>query len=289
MDASPPEVTGLKKRVNVAIRDAIGLTQNPPPICLDPAEAYTPIDSVARLVHGDLSSMVVGGLASLFLQMLHPRAMAGVAQHSRYQDDPFGRMLQTANFIGATTYGSTSFAGKSIKRVLQVHEQVVGLTEQGEPYSANDPDLLSWVHCAEIAMFYRAYEVFGKLPLFPGENNRYVEEMSQLARDLGCSPIPHNARELQSQLADFRPGLELRGDGIRARNFLQHEVVQGRIRRFVFWFLLRSSYSILPEWAQEMLEVKSNKLLNRLFIHPVTKIICVGMRIAVPPTPRVVL
>ena len=146
MDASPPEVTGLKKRVNVAIRDAIGLSQNPPPICQDPDEAYTAIDSVARLVHGDLASMVIGGLASLFLQMLHPRAMAGVAQHSRYQDDPFGRMLQTANFIGATTYGSKSSSKKSIKRVLQVHEQVVGLTNQGEPYAANDRDLLSWVH-----------------------------------------------------------------------------------------------------------------------------------------------
>ena len=289
MDASPPEVTGLKKRVNVAIRDAIGLSQNPPPICQDPDEAYTAIDSVARLVHGDLASMVIGGLASLFLQMLHPRAMAGVAQHSRYQDDPFGRMLQTANFIGATTYGSKSSSKKSIKRVLQVHEQVVGLTIQGEPYAANDRDLLSWVHCAEIAMFYRAYEVFGKLPLFPGEKDQYVEEMSQLAKDLGCAPIPYNADELADQLESFRPELELRADGRRARNFLQHEVVQGRLRRLVFWFLLRSSYSLLPDWACQMLEVKSNRFLNLVFIHPVTKLICRGMRVAVPPTPRVTL
>ncbi len=289
MDTSPLEVTGLKKRVNVKIRDAIGLTQNPPPICQDPLEAYTAIDSVARLVHGDLASMVVGGLASLFLQMLHPRAMAGVAQHSRYQDDPFGRMLQTANFIGATTYGSKSFAAKSINRVLQVHERVVGLTDEGEPYAANDPDLLSWVHCAEIAMFYRAYEFFGKVPLRKGEDDQYVAEMAQLATDLGCSPIPLSAADLRVELENYRFALELRNDGRRARNFLQHEVVQGRTRRFVFWFLLRSSYSILPMWACDMLEIKSTPRLDRFFIHPVTKLICVGMRVAVPPTPRVTL
>ena len=140
MDASPPEVTGLKKRVNVAIRDAIGLSQNPPPICQDPDEAYTAIDSVARLVHGDLASMVIGGLASLFLQMLHPRAMAGVAQHSRYQDDPLGRMLQTANFIGATTYGSKSASTKSIKRVLQ---------EVSSPSSV-DPQFQFWSKVLEL-------------------------------------------------------------------------------------------------------------------------------------------
>ena len=119
MDASPPEVTGLKKRVNVAIRDAIGLSQNPPPICQDPDEAYTAIDSVARLVHGDLASMVIGGLASLFLQMLHPRAMAG-GLHGR-----LGRRL----FVAAEQplAGALRFEGRVVQQDLRQSGRRAGL------------------------------------------------------------------------------------------------------------------------------------------------------------------
>ena len=72
---------GFKERFNVAIRNTIGLTQDPIPICDDPEISYMATTSVARLVHGDLASMLVGGIASLFFQTLHPYAMAGVAQH----------------------------------------------------------------------------------------------------------------------------------------------------------------------------------------------------------------
>src|ERR1019366_9017504 len=99
---------------------------------------------------GDLPSMLIGGLGSLFFQMLHPQAMAGVAQHSRYQDDPLGRLLQTANFISATTYGSRSAAQSAIARVLNVHQFVQGVADDGPAYDANAPRLLLWVHCAEI-------------------------------------------------------------------------------------------------------------------------------------------
>jgi len=68
----------LRTRANANIRRAVGLTQNPPPRCVDPDTAYFPIDGVARLVHADLSSMLVGGIASLFFQMLHPHAMAAL-------------------------------------------------------------------------------------------------------------------------------------------------------------------------------------------------------------------
>ena len=86
-----------------------------------------PVDGITRVVHADLPAMLIGGLASLLMQMNHPGAMAGVAQHSRYQDDPLGRMLQTANFIGFTTYGTKATAAAAIERVLAVHEAVRGV------------------------------------------------------------------------------------------------------------------------------------------------------------------
>ncbi len=132
----------LRRRANARIRAAAGLNVSPPPRCSDPHEAFGDVYGVARVVHGDLPSMLVGGLGSLFFQMLHPYAMAGVAQHSRYQDDPLGRLLQTANFISATTYGTRATAQGAIERVLSVHRFVHGVADDGQPYDANDPHLL---------------------------------------------------------------------------------------------------------------------------------------------------
>src|ERR1700692_1373156 len=108
----------LRRRVNRDIRKSVGLSRDAPQRCNDPDEAYFALDSVARVIHGDLPPMLVGGLGSLFVQMLQPHTMAGVAQHSRYREDPLGRLLQTANFIGYTTYGTKAQAYACIERVI---------------------------------------------------------------------------------------------------------------------------------------------------------------------------
>ncbi|HEY5009949.1 MAG TPA: oxygenase MpaB family protein, partial [Acidimicrobiales bacterium] len=171
----------LQRRVNRNIRSAVGLSKDPPPRCTDPDEAYFALDSVARLIHGDLPPMLVGGLGSLFIQMLHPHTMAGVAQHSRYREDPLGRLLQTANFIGFTTYGTKAQAYASIERVLAVHQVVRGIADDGVPYYANDPHLLAWVHAAETSMFLAAYRRYGTVRLSDADADRYVTEMATLA------------------------------------------------------------------------------------------------------------
>ncbi len=168
-------IARLRGGANSRIRAAAGLNVTPPPRCSDPREAYSDVYGVARVVHGDLPSMLVGGLGSLFFQMLHPHAMAGVAQHSHYQDDPLGRLLQTANFIGATTYGSKDSAQEAIDRVLNVHQYVHGVADDGVAYDANDPHLLMWVHCAEIYMFLSAHRRFGAVKLTDDQADQYVD------------------------------------------------------------------------------------------------------------------
>ena len=126
-------LTRFRRRVNRDIRKSVGLSKEPPPRCNDPDEAYFALDGVARTIHGDLPPMLVGGLGSLFIQMLHPHTMAGVAQHSRYREDPLGRLLHTANFIGFTTYGTKAQAYASIERVLAVHQVVRGVADDGAP------------------------------------------------------------------------------------------------------------------------------------------------------------
>jgi len=275
--------TQVRARVNLNIRKAVGLNQDPPPRCDDPATSYFPVDSVARLVHGDLSSMMVGGLASIFFQMLHPHAMAGVAQHSRYQHDPLGRLLQTANFIGATTYGDIPSAFASIERVLSVHQSVRGIADDGEPYFANDPHLLAWVHSAEMSMFLSGYQRYGRRSLSPRDADTYVREMAQLATDLGVEEPPRSVGELGAELERFRPELRLSHYGVAARDFVIDGFLDKPLQRLVYRLLIASSLDLLQPWALERLDVPRPTVVRRVMVRGATRVLCVVLRAFVPP------
>lgn len=278
-------LTQLRRRVNRDIRQSVGLSKEPPARCNDPAEAYFALDSVARVIHGDLPPMLVGGLGSLFIQMLHPHTMAGVAQHSRYREDPLGRLLQTANFIGFTTYGTRAEAYASIERVLAVHQAVRGVADDGAPYFANDPHLLAWVHAAETSMFLNAYRRFGTVRLSDDDADRYVREMAQLALDLGMVDPPRSVAQLEATIQRFRPELRLSADGATARDFVIRGVQRGVTRRSVNWLLVRCSFALMTPWELELLGVPRRRVGNRLFVVPATALLCRALRLFVPPAP----
>src|SRR4249920_2024673 len=108
-------------------------------------------------VHAD-ASVFVGALRALLLQSLHPLAMAGVADHSDYRADPWGRLQRTARFLAATTYGTEDQADQACATVRRVHRRVHGIAPDGRRYDANDPHLLTWVHIAEADSFLAAYQ-----------------------------------------------------------------------------------------------------------------------------------
>ncbi|NNN00924.1 MAG: DUF2236 domain-containing protein [Acidimicrobiaceae bacterium] len=276
----------LRQRVSASIRHAVGLTQEPPPRCDDPDESYFALDSVARVVHGDLASMLIGGLGSLFFQMLHPHAMAGVAQHSRYQRDPLGRLLQTANFIGDTTYGSRARAYHAIEKVLAVHEGVRGVADDGIAYRANDPHLLAWVHAAEISMFLRAYQRFGRYTITGDEADQYVAEMATLARDMGVVDPPTNVAQLEFTILHFAPELRLSDDGAIARDFVARGVVSGRLQRLAYWLLVQSSFDLMADRYRQILGVPRRRWRDRFIIMPAAWLLCRVLRVFVPPPPR---
>src|SRR5690349_18748878 len=111
-------------------------------------DALFPRGSVIWRVHGDVTSMMVGGIAALLTQMLHPMALGGVWDHSNVAEDMIGRLRRTARFIAVTTYGQRDCAVEAIARVKGIHEQVGGTLPDGRTYRADDPQLLAWVHVA---------------------------------------------------------------------------------------------------------------------------------------------
>jgi len=109
--------------------------------------------SVTWRVHAD-PSMALSGLRALLLQALHPLAMSGVAQHSDFRQDPWGRLFRTADYVGVTTYGSTEQARRAGAKVRGIHRKLAGIEpETGTAYRVDDPELLRWVHCVEVESF----------------------------------------------------------------------------------------------------------------------------------------
>ena len=104
--------------------------------------------------------MFPGGIAALLLQSLHPSAMAGVAGHSGYKGDPWGRLQRTSHYLAVTTFGTVPDAEEAIAHVRSVHRRVRGKDELGRPYAADDPHLLRWVHVAEIWSFLKAFQAY---------------------------------------------------------------------------------------------------------------------------------
>ena len=139
--------------------------------------------SVAWAVHGDFSSMMIGGVAALMTQMLHPGALAGVGDHSDWEKNPTGRFRRTAQFVAATTYGPTALAEAQIARVRAIHSQVCGTLPDGTPYAASDPALLTWVHAAEVDCFLRAYVAYREPGMSGARQDRNLAEMAALARE----------------------------------------------------------------------------------------------------------
>src|SRR6185312_6641916 len=171
-----------------------------------PGERWFTPDDVIWRVHAD-ASMFVGGIRALLVQSLHPLAMAGVAAHSGYKGDPWGRLQRTSTFLATTTFGTVEHAEAIIARVRAVHERVRGIAPDGRPYAASDPHLLRWVHITEVDSFLAAYQRFGAEPLDAAERDAYVAQAARVAEALGVDDPPRSEAELRAQLAAYRPEL----------------------------------------------------------------------------------
>ncbi|MET0579464.1 MAG: oxygenase MpaB family protein, partial [Ilumatobacteraceae bacterium] len=171
----------------------------------DGARWFEPGSPITR-VHGD-ASMFIGGLSALLLQSLHPLAMAGVAEHSGYRGDPWGRLARTSRFLAETTFGSAADATRAVAVVRGVHRRVVGTAPDGRPYAASDPHLLAWVHLAEVDSFLRAHQCYGIDPLTAAEADEYVTQSGRIATALGALDVPQSVADVHEALCAYRPEL----------------------------------------------------------------------------------
>ena len=219
-------------------------------------------DSPIGRVHGD-ASMFVGGIRAIVLQSLHPAAMQGVADHSGYRGDMWGRLAQVSTYIAMTTFGTEEHAMQVIRAVHRAHESVTGTMPDGTPYAANDPHLLGWVHAAEIDSFLAAHDVHGHRPLVGPERDDYVAQTAHVARLVGVSDPPTTEAGLRDTLAAYEP--ELRGTPAarEAISFLIWHPDLPLAARPAYLSLVAAAVALSPEQAKRELGLPHLPVLDR--------------------------
>jgi uncharacterized protein (DUF2236 family) len=155
--------------------------------------------SVSWIVDRELM-VLAGGSCALLLQAAHPVVAAGVAEHSTYATDPFGRLLRTLTSSFDVVFGTRSEAESTIRRVNAIHASVRGVRpDDGSPYSALDPEALLWVHATLVDTALRVYGRFVR-PLSAKQQQAYHEEAAEVAVRLGVAPddVPQRITDLRA-------------------------------------------------------------------------------------------
>lgn len=213
--------------------------------------------SVSWRVHGDFSSMMIGGTTALLLQMLHPGALAGVWDHSNFRHDMLGRLKRTAQFIAATTYGSTAEAERLIAHVRHIHDRVHGVLPDGTPYDANDPYLLAWVHVAETDSFLRAYLRYRDPHLSRADQDRYFAENVVVAERLGAREVPDSRAAVDAWLRAVRSELRCDDRTRTVRDALLGQPLPNPLLKGFGALNTAAAIDLLPPWARAMLALRS--------------------------------
>ncbi|MFI7126355.1 oxygenase MpaB family protein [Nonomuraea sp. NPDC050153] len=217
-----------------------------------------PPQSATWQVHLD-RSMWVGGVRGLMLQALHPLAMRGVWQNSDFQEDPFGRLRRTADFVGRVTFGSPQEADEIGRRVRGIHKALrIHDPDTGRTHRVDDPELLLWVHCAEVSSYLEVARR-GGLGLTERQADRYLYEQRRSATYVGlhAEDVPGSCAEMDAYFKRARPSLRVTEEAASTVRFLMwprlpHELrllSPGKPAYFPFGALC---YYTLPDWARRM-------------------------------------
>jgi len=231
------------------------------------------------IVHADFATLV-GGIRALLMQALHPGSLTGVRQHSRYKDDPLGRLAGTIRWLTVTTFGPIASNQKEADRVNRLHTRVKGeyQTAAGEsrPYQAADKDLLLWVHVAFMDSFLRTHQNYSKRPI-PGGADEYVRLWAASVRPLGLDVAPQSEAELLETLRGFEKDLVVTDDTRDVIKWIKNPPLPLAAKPFYRLFFFAALASMPPSYQALIGE----RALPLWFVKWQTTNILRAMRIAI--------
>ncbi len=217
MTPSPPvsaRVARLRAKLLTALAgDPTGMAPYVRAIAEGDDGGYFVENGPAWTVHAGMGTLVAG-IRALLLQALHPGALAGVHDWSRYREDPIGRLTGTVRWVITLTYGSKAQADAETARVGRFHQRVQGTYVGGDggarTYTAEDGDLVRWVHLAFTDAFLRSHQAYGGA--IPGGTDAYVADWATAGRLMRIPDPPRTEAALRAELEGFLDRGELRRD-----------------------------------------------------------------------------
>ncbi|WP_455385431.1 oxygenase MpaB family protein [Acidihalobacter prosperus] len=216
--------------------------------------------SLCWRIHADFPSMLCGGISALMLQMMHPLALAGVWDHSNFREDMLGRLRRTSQFIAATTFASTADARRLNERVRAIHAKVTGIAPDGRAYSADDPELLTWIHVAEVKSFLAAYMRYRDPLLSEADQDRYLDEIARVAEDLGAEGIPRTRRQVDAYIERMRPSLVYDERTAEVLGLVLSAPAPGAMADLARSLMSKAAVDLLPDWARSMAGVEQSAI-----------------------------
>lgn len=252
----------MRSYLQQRIHKIVGLKENPVNFSapLGDKGLFGP-ESVVWRVHSDFSSMLVGGITALYLQMIHPNVLAGVWDHSHFRQDLAGRLKRTAQFVSAVSFGPTEAAHRMLQMIRQLHDPVKGVTQSGEPYRANDPELLLWVHATQCYGYLQAHQRYRSQPLTEPQIAQYLAEYQQVLVGLGGEPVQWQGwDDLVAYLESQLPKL-CGGDRVtEVYHILKTEMRTGQNRSVVGGLFLQAALDLVPTWGQHFFDYQPSKI-----------------------------
>lgn len=219
-------------------------------------------DSISWLIFKNPLSLFVGGVAAVILELAEPRVRAGVWSHTKFRQDPLQRLQRTGLAAMMTVYGPRSRAEAMIERVRRMHARVSGVTPDGKPYHANDPELLNWVHATASFGFLEAYCAYVHA-LGESERNRYYAEGATSSRLYGAVGAPASQQELGMLFDTMRDKLEPSPVVFEFIGMVQQIRLLPRPVSAMQRWLVKAAIAILPEWIRDRLGLNEGLNLPR--------------------------
>lgn len=241
---------------------------------------FTPEDA-PWIVHSDMATLV-GGVRALLMQALHPGSLAGVRNHSRYQNDPLGRLAGTIQWLTVTTFASKESIEREAARVRGMHGKVRGTYRDAQgnerAYDASDPWLLLWVHIAFMDSFLRCHQWYSATPI-PGGADGYVRLWARSVEPLGVTQAPQDEAELRKAIDRFGPELAVTAETREVLEWLRRPPLPW-MAGLVYRLLFQAAYLTLPEALQEKIGLR---VLPQEIVVPVTRWFLRALRVAIGP------
>jgi len=218
--------------------------------------------SVTWRVLSNPASVFMGGVAAVLLELAEPRVRSGVWDQTNFRKDPVGRMRRTGLAAMVFTYGCTRDAEAATARVRRLHDRVKGMTPEGQPYQATDPELLTWVYVTAGYAFLNAYLRYVNPRLSGAEQDRYYAESFSARNYYGLNWAPGSVAEVEKYLKQMRP--RLRHHEILEEFLLlvsNAPVVSAAVLP-IQRLLIQAAIDLLPSWARQLLKLEKGQPLR---------------------------